>query len=89
MYGKEINQKKKVLEAKKKAQLKHPKSDTESIFSMEELKGTESRPMGISSPKDQEMVDMMRNLLDLPMKNIDHKFETQDQKYYYPILNVI
>ena len=66
MYEKEINQKKKVLDAKKKQQMKAPpRSETESFFALEEMKGTESRPIAAGgeefSKEEQDMYNLMKD----------------------------
>lgn len=53
LYEKEINQKKKVLESKKKAAMKAPpKSESDDFFGVEELKGTESKPIAAGGGDD-------------------------------------
>lgn len=65
MYEKEITKKQKVLDKKFKQIIKQQEEEeSDDVFSMEELKGTEALPGGDLSQDEKEILDMMKKTKD-------------------------
>ncbi|CAI2370636.1 unnamed protein product [Moneuplotes crassus] len=92
-YEKQIQAKKKVFDKKKKVQMKPPKSDTDTVFELEEMKGTEALPTGGDQDltmEEREMFNIVKEGCKNMMKNnnransdvvssMDEKFEVEEE----------
>ena len=65
MYEKEITKKQKVLDRKfKQITKQQEEEESDDVFSMEELKGTEALPGGDLSQDEKEILEMMKKTKD-------------------------